>query len=198
MSEVKDIYEFEEELIGDDIPFVDNEEQSSGWTIRDIMTAEHAIKSYKSLEFQVAQAKEIAEQYVKQAEQTAKKYLAAVNSPKERQMAYLENNLRLFANDQRKGTRKKSIKLVNGTLSFTSQQPKFERDEEVILDFISGLEQDNPLRQFLKPQPDKLNWKDLKSNSTVKIVDDESKMFAFGQEIPSVKIVEVDESFKIK
>lgn len=198
MSEVKDIYEFEEELIGDDIPFVDNEEQSSGWAIKDIMTAEHAIKSYKSLEFQVAQAKEIAEQYVKQAEQTAKKYLAAVNGPKERQMAYLENNLRLFANDQRKGTRKKSIKLVNGTLSFTSQQPKFERDEEVILDFISGLEQDNPLRQFLKPQPDKLNWKDLKSNSTVKIVDDESKMFAFGQEIPSVKIIEVDESFKIK
>lgn len=198
MSEVKDIYEFEEGLINDSIPFVDNEEQSSGWAIRDIMTAENAIKSYKSLEFQVAQAKEIAEQYVKQAEQTAKKYLAVINGPKERQMAYLENNLRLFANDQRKGTRKKSIKLVNGTLSFTSQQPKFERDEEVILDFISGLEQDNPLRQFLKPQPDKLNWKDLKSNSTVKIVDDESKMFAFGQEIPSVKIVEVDESFKIK
>lgn len=198
MSEVKDIYEFEEGLINDSIPFVDNEEQSSGWTIRDIMTAENAIKSYKSLEFQVAQAKEIAEQYVKQAEQTAKKYLAVINGPKERQMAYLENNLRLFANDQRKGTRKKSIKLVNGTLSFTSQQPKFERDEEVILGFISGLEQDNPLRQFLKPQPDKLNWKDLKSNSTVKIVDDESKMFVFGQEIPSVKIVEVDESFKIK
>lgn len=198
MSEVKDIYEFEEGLINDSIPFVDNEEQSSGWTIRDIVTAENAIKSYKSLEFQVAQAKEIAEQYVKQAEQTAKKYLAVINGPKERQMAYLENNLRLFANDQRKGTRKKSIKLVNGTLSFTSQQPKFERDEEVILGFISGLEQDNPLRQFLKPQPDKLNWKDLKSNSTVKIVDDESKMFVFGQEIPSVKIVEVDESFKIK
>lgn len=198
MSEVKDIYEFEEGLINDSIPFVDNEEQSSGWTIRDIMTAENAIKSYKSLEFQVAQAKEIAEQYVKQAEQTAKKYLAVINGPKERQMAYLENNLRLFADNQRKGTRKKSIKLVNGTLSFTSQQPKFERDEEVILGFISGLEQDNPLRQFLKPQPDKLNWKDLKSNSTVKIVDDESKMFAFGQEIPSVKIVEVDESFKIK
>ena len=173
--------------------------QTQDMSIKSYDEAERAIWYYKKLQLEIADAKLAAEAYVKEAQKMADRYLQRVCSPLEKRSAFVEQRLRNFADEERQRTGKKSLRLINGTLSFSKQQDKYERDEEEILNFCLSAEQDSNLRQFLKPQNPKLDWASLKKASKVETDDNGTKRLVFEDiVIPGVQVTAQEEVFKVK
>lgn len=167
--------------------------------IMSVNEAEKILWYYKKLQLEIAEMKQQAEDYVKEAQRTADHFLAKNCTKKEEYLATLEQRLRNFTEAELERTHKKSVKLVNGTMSFVKQQPKYERDEDIILHYIDTVaDYDNPLRQFLKPQPAKLDWAGIKKAGVVKEVDGIKCLVVGTVTVPSVTVVDQDKAFKIK
>lgn len=192
------IYDFIEKAIAEE----EGEEQQSAIDVNALSTkaeAERTLWYYKKLQLEIISMKQQAEDYVKEAQKTADLFLQKNCVRKEEILTSLEQKLRDFAQREIGNTNIKSIKLVNGTLSFVKQQPKYERNEEVILDYISTIaDYDNPLLSFLKPQPAKLDWTGLKKAGVVKELDGVKRLIVGNVTVPSVKIIDQDRAFRIK
>lgn len=161
--------------------------------------AEKALWYYKKLNADIAAMQQQAHDYVKEAERTANAFLAKNCKPKEDYKEILEQRLRDYAQKETEERHTTKIKLLNGTLSFVKQQPKYERNEKVIIEYIHSIKDvDSSLQKFLRPQPDKLDWAALKKEGNVQDIDGTKKLVFGSTIIPSVTIVEQDRSFKIK
>jgi len=167
--------------------------------IASVGEAERSLWYYKNLQLEIQQMHKQAEDYVKEAQLTAERYLQKNCAYKERLLGVVEQRLRNFTEAETARTGKKSVKLVNGTMSLTKQQPKYERDEEVILHYITTIaDSDNPLVKFLKPQPDKLDWAGIKKAGTVKEIDGVKHLVVGKVTVPTVTVIDQDKVFKIK
>ena len=193
------IYDFIEKAI------TEEEEENFSLTdstvadITSIAEAEKTLWYYKKLQLEIADMKQQAEDYVKEAQKTANQFLAKNCTKKEECLSIVEQHLCDFAKQESKRTGKRSVKLVNGTLSFVKQQPKYERDEEAILTYIGTIaDTDNPLLNFLKPQPAKLDWAGLKKAGTVEEIDGVKRLVVDKVTVPSVVVVDQENAFKIK
>lgn len=191
-----DIYDFLEQMLDEEETAADTE------NVPDIMSAAEAERTlwyYKKLQLEVAEMKQQAEDYVKEAQRTADRFLSKNCTRKEEYLSAIEQRLRNFTEAELTRTGKKSLKLINGTMSFVKQQPKYERDEEAILTYINATADDNnPLAQFLKPQPAKLDWAGLKKAGTIKEIDGVKRLVVDEVMVPTVTIVDQDKAFKIK
>ena len=154
---------------------------------------------YKKLRLEIAEMEQQAEDYVKEAQKTANQFLLKNCAKKKEWLNTLEQTLRDYTEEQIKTTGKKSVKMVNGTMSFVKQQPKYERNEEAILIYIDSIaDSDNPLLNFVKPQPAKLDWAGLKKVGTVKEIEGVKRLVIDKVIVPSVKIIDQDDAFKVK
>ena len=154
---------------------------------------------YKKLRLEIAEMEQQAEDYVKEAQKTANQFLLKNCAKKKEWLNTLEQTLRDYTEEQIKTTGKKSVKMVNGTMSFVKQQPKYERNEEAILTYIDSIaDSDNPLLNFVKPQPAKLDWAGLKKAGTVKEIDGVKRLVVDKVTVPSVKVIDQDDAFKVK
>lgn len=194
------IYDFiEATLAADNEDDEDRQPVNDKFAITNDAAAEKALWYYKKLNADIAALQQQAHDYVKEAERTANAFLAKNCKPKEDYKEILEQRLLDFAQKETAERHTKSIKLLNGTLSFVKQQPKYERDEEIIIDYIHSIkDMDNSLQKFLKPQPDKLDWAALKKEGSVQDIDGTKKLVVGSTIIPSVTVIEQDRSFKIK
>lgn len=193
-----DIYDFLEQMLDEE----ETETATDTESMPDIMStaeAEKILWYYKKLQFEIAEMKQQAEDYIKESQRMAEQFLIKNCAKKEEYLASIERRLCHFAEAELAKTGKKSLKLINGTMSFTKQQPKFERDEEAILNYINTLTDDNnPLVQFLKPQPAKLDWAGIKKAATVKEIDGVKHLVIGDITVPSVTVIDQDKVFKIK
>lgn len=196
----EDIYSFIDRMIEEEE--AEEQQEVQGYQDLDIKTvdeAERMLWYYKKLQTEIAEAKQHAIDYVREAQAAADKYLANVCTSKERNLEYVEQRLRDFTVKEMQRTKKKTVKLVNGTMSLSKRQPSYERDEDVILAFCANSDENSPLRQFLKPQPPKLDWATLKKESTIAVDSDGEKRLTYrGVTIPSVVIKDQEDAFKVK
>lgn len=179
----------------------ENDVQDADITVKVISKAdvEKTLWYYKKLRLEIAEMEQQAEDYVKEAQKTADQFLLKNCAKKKEWLNTLEQTLRDYTKVQVEMTGKKSVKMVNGTLSFVKQQPKYERNEEAILTYIDTVaDSDNPLRNFLKPQPAKLDWAGLKKAGTVKEIDGVKRLVVDKVTVPSVKVIDQDDAFKVK
>lgn len=191
-----DIYDFLEQMLDEEETAADTEDVPD---IMSVAEAERTLWYYKKLQLEIAEMKQQAEDYVKEAQRMADRFLLKHCARKEGYLSVVEQRLRNFTEEELARTGKKSLKLINGTMSFVKQQPKYERDEEAILTYINTIaDNDNPLVQFLKPQPAKLDWAGLKKAGTVKEIDGVKRLVVDKVTVPTVTIVDQDKTFKIK
>lgn len=192
------IYDFIDQILAEE----NEQEVSTVNAVPDITSVEEAERSlwyYKNLQREITQMHQQAEDYVKEAQRMAEQYLQKNCVYKETLLASVEQRLRTFTEAETARTGKKSIKLVNGTMSLSKQQPKYERDEEAILTYIDTIaDSDNPLVQFLKPQPAKLDWAGIKKAGIVKEIDGVKRLVIGSVTVPSVTVIDQDKAFKIK
>lgn len=179
----------------------ENDVQDADITVKVTSKAdvEKTLWYYKQLQLEISEMELQAADYVKEAQKTADQFLLKNCAKKKEWLNTLEQTLQDYAKVQVDMTGKKSVKLVNGTLSFVKQQPKYERNEEAILTYIDTIaDYDNPLRNFLKPQPAKLDWAGLKKAGTVKEIDGVKRLVVGKVTVPSVKVIDQDDVFKVK
>lgn len=179
----------------------ENDVQDADITVKVISKAdvEKTLWYYKQLQLEISEMELQAADYVKEAQKTADQFLLKNCAKKKEWLNTLEQTLQDYAKVQVEMTGKKSVKLINGTLSFAKQQPKYERNEEAILTYIDTIaDYDNPLRNFLKPQPAKLDWAGLKKAGTVKEIDGVKRLVVGKVTVPSVKVIDQDDVFKVK
>ena len=200
--EAKSIIDYLDEI--DEEEFSLDDEQKVKYQITNAVDAEKAVHVYKKTMKEVNKLQKQADDWLEAQKKKHDDYVNSVISALVGKAEFFEARLRDFAEHDTAVTKKKSTKLVNGTLQFTKTQDKYEHDDDVILDFIHGLGKKDALRSFLKPQPDKLDWKSMKEKGEVRSVQledgtSENHLFINDVEIPQVVVkTNLPPAFKIK
>lgn len=192
MDKTKSILEYLDEIEAEDFSLV---KEDRPYEIRSRQEAEQILSRYKRILAEAAAAKREADIYLEGVTRKYNDYLNTAVQPLHEQADYLEGLLRQYTDTILANTNKRSIKLVNGTLQLRKAQPKFERDEGKILDYIMNLSPHREeLDRFVKPQPSKLDWKGLKEECET----NNGCMFYKGEVIPYVEVQEVGPTLIIK
>lgn len=144
--------------------------------------AEEILRQYKTKLTEITRAEISAKKYLEAAEKKVMAYTAQHIEPEKQSLAYLESLLTDWAKGQIAQTGKRSVKLIDGTISFTKAQTKYDRHDEETIEYIKKLPEDHPLRNFLKEQDPKLDWAELKKY--VKVEKD--NVYFEGAKIPGI------------
>lgn len=155
--------------------------------------AEFFIHRYKQL-------KQECEDIDTAANNRIKEYGLKVNAWREGQlkkrqntMAYYENVLENYAQANISG-KKKSISLIEGTLSFSKQQPEYDVNKDKVREYLLKLGEKEQ-EKFLEPVPQKVKWADLKKAGKL----DDHYIFRYGKDaVPGVVVTQRPDKFVIK
>ena len=125
------------------------------------------------------------------------KFTQKVNDFRAKELKTLENTenffitlLENYARIQLQDSKKKSLKLPFGTLSFKKSPAKYIYDDEQVMNFIKS----NELSQFIRVK-EEINKRDLKSALTI---NEEGIIKLNGMQIEGVTITPGEEIFNIK
>ena len=185
----------EEDLLTSLLDFIDKQEvEELGISAEDsfLVTsrgqADYLVRQYGKLEAELAEievtAKQEAERYVAKIEAWRQAEARKRQSP----MDWIAARLRVYAEQELKDSKKKSLSLPNGSLKFSKRQSSYDYDEDVLKAY---LEKSAP--QFLKEQPKKIDKVGLK-----KAGEEKDGVFMYnGDTVPGVKIERLPDNFKI-
>lgn len=110
--------------------------------------------------------------------------------PLDTQIAFYENALKTFMMNEMNETGKKSIKLPNGTLQVRKQQPKYEYDDEAVLQFLK----ENELNDFIRTKQE-IDKKQLKKSG---IVNSNNELIIDNKVVPGATVTPQDDAFSVK
>ena len=165
------------------------------YNIQTEQEAEELLQMHKDIQESITKAERSTKQYLQAAQRKVDNYIQDVIIPEKEKLANIEEQLREWAEHQIKNTGKKSVKLINGTLSFTKQQDNYEHKDEDIVQWIQSLGKEHILVEFLKEQDPKLDWAGMKKISDTR----NGKMYVYGFEIPGVEIEQnLPDKFKVR
>lgn len=163
-------------------------QQEEGFQIESMEQANYFARRVREIRAEKEEAAEAAKSQLELYKERVDKWLASVSSPldyeEERILAMLEN----FAETKLEGSTKRSLKLIEGTLQFRTQQPKYEYNEEVLLDHLQA-----KAPEFVKTKPsaDKASLKKV-----VKVKD--GKTYLNDQLVPGITVTELPDKFDVK
>lgn len=138
----------------------------------------------------VREEKRDAEVFVKAEKQRLDEYLSKVNSEQDASINYFTNLLQPFAEQELEGSRKRTLDLPSGKLSFRKQAPLFEVADDELMDFVK--EQAPEYIQVTES----VDWKNFKTTLTV--TEDGRCVTEDGQLVPGVKVTKRPDSFAVK
>lgn len=147
------------------------EDERERYKITDTNTAENVLARYKRIQNRMLNLNAQADEYVAQVQAKHKAYMDTVIEPMKQELEFLADRLSEFAQEQLKNSKKKSLKLVEGTLAFKRTQDKYNHDDAAILEYIKNAKN---LQQYLKPQPAKLDWAKMKEDGEFRAYNDEA------------------------
>lgn len=150
--------------------------------------AEQYIRWYKSLVNKNLEIDNHADGYLASMKEKIESWRTAEKEKNADTMAYIESRLEAFAKANITG-KSKSLKLIEGTLSFRKEQPSFEYDEEILRPLIT--EQFPMYLEAVKP---KIKYGEFKKAGTV--ID--GKFYMNDKLIEGVTVTPKPESFKVK
>lgn len=166
------------------------DEEKSCYQIQDSIEAENTLAYYKRKKAKIDGLIVQADYYLKKAQENYEKYLREVVSPMQEELKFLEDKLRVYAEQELNKTKKKSLKLVEGTLSFRKNQDKYIHDDKAILEYVLA---NKTLKDYIIPTPGKLDWSKMKEDGEFKTETDMvgnqlEKFYVHGIEVPNVTI----------
>lgn len=125
--------------------------------------ANYYIKQYKKLEEELnaieQSAKDCLEDYTFKVETWKEKSI----NPLKNKMDYYKSLLEQYAHSELDNTKKKSLKLVEGTIAFRAQQPSIDYDDNIMINFL----QKNCAEECLKTTI-KIDKKELRNIGNIK------------------------------
>lgn len=147
--------------------------------------AEWAIKKIAAAEAQ----KEEAETFVTAEKEKLDAFLQQINAEKDGEIEFFKSRLMPYALQQLEGSKKKSVKLPSGTLSFKSSQPKWEKDEETLKAFLA-----DSAPEMLESKIS-VKWGELKK--ILHLTEDGRAVTPDGEIVPGVTYEAVPDKFSV-
>lgn len=152
--------------------------------------AEYFTKKYIEAANEIKKAEEAAKQYMEQQQEKVNNWLEKINKSNQFYLSVYGDALKVYAEKEMEETGKKSIKLIEGTLSFRKAQDKYEYNEEELRASL----QNNHIDDFFEPVEPKIKKADLKKAGTVI----NNKLYINDTLIEGVTITPQDKTFTIK
>lgn len=184
-SFLDDLLEFIDEA---EVEELELQKEKDGFKIETIDQANYITKKVKQIRSEMEEAKEIAEAQLKAYEEKVNAWLSSVTKPLERQEEFYLLLLEQFAKEKLKDTKKRSLKLIEGTLQFKKQQDKYEYDDKELIAFA-----EKNLKDYVKYKPS-VDKNKLKKDGKVK----EGKLYIGDKEVKGVKVISREDKFSVK
>ncbi len=159
--------------------------------IKDIYQADYNIKKVKEIQEEIESMKIYAEESIRKYTEKVNQWLEESTKSLEANKTFICSLLRTYASEQLKDAKKKSLKLIEGTIAFKKQQDKFEYDENTIISFL----QERKIKDFLSEKITvSVDKRGLKSDCTVK----DGELYYGEIKIPGVTVTPQEDKFEIK
>ena len=152
--------------------------------------AEYFTKKYIEAANEIEKAKEAAKQYMEQQQEKVNNWLEKVSKSNEFYLSIYGDALKVYAEKEIDKTGKKSIKLIEGTLSFRKAQDKYEYNEEELRASLNN----NHIEDFFEAVEPKIKKAELKKAGTVI----NNKLYINDTLIEGVTITPQEKTFTIK
>lgn len=152
--------------------------------------AEYFTKKYIEAANEIKEAEEVAKQYMEQQQEKVNNWLEKIKKNNQFLLDIYGGALEMYTKAQLEETGKKSIKLIQGTLSFRKSRDKYEYDEEVLRKSLT----DNHIDAFFEEVEPKIKKAELKKAATVK----NNKLYINDTLIDGVTITPQEDVFSVK
>ncbi len=179
------IKEEEEKALDIDYQEEDNE------LIKNQAQANYFCKVVAELREEKNKKNELIDQEIQRIKNHYEQFRLKQNNEIDRKIEFLERCLKSFAIKELEGSKKKSIKLPYGTLSFKKQQDKYEYSEELIMDWLKN----NNYTKYINTKTiESVDKKALKKESHVC----NGYLFIDNNKVDGVTVTKQDDKFEIK
>lgn len=179
------IKEEEEKALNIDYQEEDNE------LIKNQAQANYFCKVIAELREEKNKKNELIDQEIQRIKNHYEQFRLKQNNEIDRKIEFLERCLKSFAIKELEGSKKKSIKLPYGTLSFKKQQDKYEYSEELIMDWLKN----NNYTKYINTKTiESVDKKALKKESHVC----NGYLFIDNNKVDGVTVTKQDDKFEIK
>lgn len=152
--------------------------------------AEYFTKKYIEAANEIKEAEEVAKQYMEQQQEKVNNWLEKIKKNNQFLLDIYGGALEMYTKAQLEETGKKSIKLIQGTLSFRKSQDKYEYDEDVLRKSLT----DNHIDTFFEEVEPKIKKAELKKAAIVK----NNKLYINDTLIDGVTITPQEDVFSVK
>jgi len=164
-----------------------NQEEREKFKIKDISSANWALRKISAAKNAIKEREELANNEADRI----KFWLEEETKKLKEDIEFFTYLLQEYHQDELKKDKKaKTIKLPYGTLKMRKQQPEYQRDDKIILDWVK-----NNKEEMLIPQEPKLNWSELKKN--IKSVKGKAIDSDTGEIIPGITIIDRSDKFSV-
>ena len=151
---------------------------------------DYYIRQVKLCQQHIDDAKAAADAYIeKKTQQVNKWFESSVSSDKFR-MEQIKAALEEYAADKLKDSKKKSLKFIEGTLSFKKVPDTYKHDDDILRDYLLFA---GP--KYLEEQPMKVLWSELKKAGSI---NQDGKFTLDGTVLEGVTVTKNPPSFTIK
>lgn len=152
--------------------------------------AEYFTKKYIEAANEIKEAEEAAKQYMEQQQEKVNNWLEKIKKNNQFLLDIYGGALEMYTKAQLEETGKKSIKLIQGTLSFRKSRDKYEYDENVLRKSLT----DNHIDTFFEEVEPKIKKAELKKAAIVK----NNKLYINDTLIDGVTITPQEDVFSVK
>lgn len=183
-------YLLEEEAQELEIMITGDEEEDAP-AINSLQKANYFLKLVKNIDEDVQMIETLCAEEVKKVTERINNYKMAQIEPLLRDRDYFVRLLKNFTENQLADGKKKSIKLPNGTLAITKQQPIWEYEDDAIISFLMANNGNDFVHTKIEEKIDKVALK-----KAVKIENNVAKFN--GVEIPGLTVTEREDKFTVR
>ena len=165
-----------------------NDKNTDHFKISSIDQANYYVKKYKELEEEYNNINQSAKDCLEEYSLKVDKWRENSINPIINKMDYYKNLLEEYAHNQLDNSKKKSLKLIEGIISFRAQQPIINYDEETMINYLKE-HNNNCLRTTFK-----VDKKELKSLGQIK----DNNFYFNDQLLDFVNVENTEPTFSIK
>lgn len=184
-------YLLEEEAKDLEIKITGCEEEDSP-TVNSLQKANYFIKLVKNIDEDIASIEELCKEEINKTIKRIEEYKESQIKPLLMHKTYYMKLLQNFTMYELENSKKKSIKLPNGTLSISKQQPLWDYNDEQLIEWLLDNSKDNFISRKIEEKVDKVA---LKKSI---VLNDNNVPTLEGVEVPGLTITERDDKFTIK
>lgn len=171
---------------------ITGEEEQDAPMINSMQKANYFLKLVKAIDEDIAAIDELCNEEIKKTTERITRYKEDQIAPMLRQRDYFVKLLRNFTEHELQDSKKRNIKLPNGTLSITKQQPLWTYEDEAIINFLTANHGENFVSTKIEEKIDKVAFKKA-------ITINKQGIPTFnGLEVPGLTVTEREDKFTVK